>query len=123
MTSGHKGAIAVLVGFLSAACSAQPFYASCAIGETCKLEGKAVVFPPADGQQAWLELPSGCVALALPDNATPQLLDGHHVQVIGTEYEQPEGKYLFYDIKGRRISAGICEGKPVLFVDKVLSVQ
>ena len=97
--------------------NAQP----CSIGEICKATGKAVIFPPADGEQAWLELDKRCVALALPDDvyANRAHWNGRLVRVVGYAYRQPTGIFLYYKIKGRRISGGVCEGNPLIIVDKI----
>jgi len=43
----------------------------------------------------------------------------HSVKVTGTAYRQPKGSFLFYDIKGRRISAGVCADGPLVIVDTI----
>src|SRR5665213_1752603 len=94
----------------------------CSIGKICSLVGKARIYPAADGEQAWLELDKNCVALALPDDvyANVERWNRRYVSVVGIAYLQPKGtSLLYYEIKGRRISAGVCEGGPLIIVDGI----
>lgn len=94
---------------------------ACSAGSTCTLIGRAVVYPPADGEQSWLEAKDRCFALALPDRvyANRERWNGRNVKIVGTAYRQPEGTLLYYEIKGRRISAGVCPGQPLIIVDVI----
>ena len=108
---------------LIAACTSQPAanVASCAIGETCTLVGTAIIYLPADGEQSWLKFDKKCVALSLPDSVyeNRDRWNGRLVKVVGIAYRQPEGTYLYYDIKAKRISAGVCTGQPLIIVDQI----
>jgi hypothetical protein len=117
-------ALALFSVTATAAASAEAL--PCALGKLCSFTGKLAFFPYADGQSISLENADGCVALAVRSGRYRSLerWNGRRVTVRGIAYQQPSGRaLLWYKIKGRRMSAGVCPNGPVIYVRDLTRVS
>ena len=108
-------ALAILLG----ADASRPGDNPCSVGKQCVLTGRATIWPFADGQEARLDIPLGCVTIALPEESYDKLRrrwNGKRVRVSGIARLQPKDPVIYYYIEGRRVSGGMCD--PLVIVVK-----
>lgn len=95
----------------------------CLHGRACTLNGRLTIQGYSDGgQTAWIDTDRGCVALALSSevidhreawNAATVIVDG---EVSG----QPAlPGLMWYSLQDRRVTAGVCGGGFVMYVNRI----
>lgn len=95
---------------------------SCTVGQRCDLSGRLTVHRGVPASVAELDVGGACFPVALDESDYVRLANrrGIKVRVLGTAFASASaGGVVSYSVRDRQVAAGICQGSPVIYVERL----